>query len=260
MTYSPWTALIRSFYSAPFYRHVAKRWRPVAIAYLFFVLALCWTPTFLKMNWRITRGLQRVQAEVIPQIPVLRFENGQFTTPEAKPYILSFGSAKAPIDVIIDTTGRIKSLDGRPAFMLVTKNRLFIRQRTGEIRTYDLSKSRARPFVLSPDRIRRILGPLKYWALGALYLFIFIASFLKRLIQAFLIALCGLVLASFMKLELDLGALLSLAIVAMTPAMALETVIGLTGKYTPWLWVLWFGLISGYFLFALNAASDQAPE
>ena len=204
--------------------------------------------------------MQHLQADVLPKIPVLRFENGEFSTPEAKPYVLSFGSAKVPFDILIDTTGRTKSLEGRSEFMLMTKNQLFIRQRSGETRMYDLSKSRAKPFVLSPDRIEKALRPLKYWALGALYLSIFIASFLKRLIQAFFIALLGLVLASLMKLELDLGALLSLAIVSMTPAMVLETLLGLAGKPVYVIWLLGTALILGYFLFALNAASDQAPE
>jgi len=260
MTYSPWSALIQSFYSGAFYRHVAKRWRPVSLAYLAFVLALCWMPAFLKMNWVIMKSLRHMQTDVLPKIPVVRYENGEVATPEAKPYFMSFGSAKVPVDVIIDTTGQVKSLEGRSAFMLVTKKQVFIRQRTGETRMYDLSKSSAKSFVFSPERIEKALHPLKYWALGALYLGIFIASFLKRLIQAFFIALLGLVLASIMKLELDLGALLSLAIVSMTPAMVLETLIDLTGRPVHFVWLFGAALILGYFFFALNAASDQAPE
>jgi hypothetical protein len=260
MTYSPWGAVIASFYSSRFYRHVANSWRPVAMAYLLGVLALCWLPTLIKMHWLITQGIRGIQADVLPQIPILRFENGEFMTPQAKPYILTFGTAKVPVDIIIDTTGHYKSLDGQKAFMLVTKNQLLIRQRTGETRSYDVSKSGTRSFVISPEGIKRVLRPLKYWALSALYLGLFFASFLKRLIQSFFMALFGLILVSIMKLELDLGALLSLAIVSMTPAMVLETLVSLYGKPLHWIWLLWPGLILGYFLFALNAASDKAVE
>lgn len=209
----------------------------------------------------MTTALKKIQTDIFSQIPTIRFENGQVVTPENRPYLLNFDKAKTPAVVILDTSGRITSLEGTGAQMLVTRTKIFIRQRTGETRIYDLSQSKlTKPVVLSQENIAKLIRPFKYWAMGIFYGMLFALSYLKRLIEAFFIALVGLVLVAWMKAELDLGALLSLAIASMTPAMVLETVLGLTGKSFHWIWIFWVLVIAGYFIFALNAASDPVGE
>ena len=256
----PLAAIPQSFYSADLYRRVAASWRSMGIAYLLLILTLCWIPSMIKLHLQMSHGLQTFQKQLWSQVPTIRFENGQVITPENRPYIISFGGAKNPLVLILDTSGHFKSLDGERAQFLITRHRMFIRQQSGEIRMYDLSQSHAKPFVFNQARVGRVLHPLKYWALAALYATIFLLSVIKRLIQAFFMALIGMIIVAILKSDLDLGALLSVAIVSMTPAMVIETLIGVTGKSIPHLWILWALLLTGYFLFALNAASDKTPD
>jgi hypothetical protein len=254
---NPFEAVIRSFYSASFYRRVARLWRPVSLAYLLFVLALVWTPSFIKMHRVITRVAHHAAYDVMPQIPTVRFQNGEVSTPESRPYLIPQGS---PALIIIDTSGHITSLDGQSAKVLLTKHKMFIRQQVGDVRVYDLSQSKAKPLVFNQAAIVQVLHRIKYVVLGCAYSFIFVLSYLKRLIQAFFLALLGLVIVSLMKAELDLGALLSLSIVAMTPEMVLGTLIDLPGKHIPFEGLLLGAVVMGYYLFALNAASDKDVE
>ena len=248
------SALWRSFYSAALYRDV-QRWRGKALLYLAMVLLLCWTPVTIRMQLRLAGILQRAEEKVVPQMPQIQFAQGKISTPENRPYLYHFGEGAQKLGIIIDTSGRYTSLEGQDAQFLLTRNRCFIRQKTGEVREYDLSKSRTKPMVINGQVLHKIFQLVRKWALLCLFVFIFVFSFLKRLIQAFLIALIGLALAMALETDLDLGELLSLAIVSMTPAMLLETAATLTGIQFRWMWLLWGLLILGYFVFAINAAS-----
>ena len=144
--------------------------------------------------------------------------------------------------------------------MLLTRDKCFLRQKTGEVRMYDLSKSQSKRIFLSHEVISKLIQLLRRWAVPVMAVFILILSYLKRLMQAFLLALLGLGLASALETDLDVGELLSLAIVAMTPAMILESLWALSVRVFPLIWILWFLLIVGYYVYAINAAATRLPS
>src|SRR6266700_3606512 len=248
------SALWLSFYSKDLYGRV-QRWRGKAIVYLAAVLVLCWTHVLIRMHFQIKKAVQEARARFMPQLPVIRFEHGQVSTPENRPYLLRFG-APSNVVAIIDTSGHYTSLDGQEALLLITRDKCFLRQR-GEVRAYDLSKSKAKPIILDQDFLEKIVHFVKVWTLPPFYVLIYALSFLKRLIEAFFIALVGLGLATLLETDLDLGELLSLAIVSMTPAMIFGTLLALSGKHVPLSWLLSMFLTLGYFIFAVNAASER---
>jgi hypothetical protein len=256
---SPFEALWESFYSADLYRGVQK-WRGMALLYLGMVLVLCWTPQFMKIQILSEKFLDRLAMEASVRLPVIRFENGHITTPENKPYWIRVGEAPQQFGMIIDTSGKYSSLEGQDAQILVTRDKIFTRQKNGEVRIYDLSKSKLRPMTMDHDFIQKVLAFIRRWVLPAVYLLLFVLSYIKRLIEAFFISLVGLALVSSLETNLDLGELFSLAIVAMTPAMLLETAVSFSGKPIRFQWFISGLLIAGYFIFAVNAATDsQTP-
>ena len=253
------TALFQSFYSAEFYRRAA-RWRGKAFVYLGVVLALCWLPILIQAQVRFARIFQKADQTLIAALPTIRFEKGTVTTTENRPYVFRVGESAESLGIIIDTSGHYTSLDGQQAQILVTSHQCFLRQRTGEVRVYDLSKSQSNPFTLDQAFYHRTLQILKRWSATLLFTGAFILSYFKRLIQALLIAILGLGVSAALEAELDLGELLNLAIVAMTPAMILETGIALAGKPFAMEWVFAGGLILAYFIFAINATSDTGSQ
>jgi hypothetical protein len=247
-------AIWQSAYSSDLYRKV-QHWRGQALVYLALVIGLCWTPIIVKMAVTVNRAVQQAEPGLLAQVPVIEFSNGQIKTPENRPYLITLGEAPQTMTIIVDTSGHYLSLDGQTAQILLTKDKCFIRQRAGEVRTYDLSKSQAGRFVLDQDLLRKLIRIFKRWVLAFSFIFIVLLSYLKRLMQALLIALIGLGVASSLDTNLDLGELLSLAIVSMTPVMIMETLWTLAGGTFPFIWIFWAFLIFGYNLFAINAAA-----
>lgn len=244
----------QSAYSASLYREV-QHWRGKAFGYLAVLLALCWLPSLIQGQRAFKQMLSLVEKEVIQQIPVITYKNGSISTPENRPYVIRFGKDSKRLECIVDTSGKYQNLDNQTAQLLLTRDKLYIRKQSGEVRMYDLSKGKPQTFVVDQAFWQKILTALRRWTIPLLAPFIYALSYLKRLIQAFMIALIGLALVSALEVALDLGALLSLAIVAMTPAMLLQTVWSLTGLQHRYTWTLWTVLILGNFLYAVNAAA-----
>lgn len=248
-----------SAYSATVYRQ-AQTWRGRAMAYLALVLALCWTATLIRFQVSYWKVMQKAEAAILSQVPVITYKDGAISTPENKLYRIEVGTGTAVFAAIIDTTGQTKNLNGQTAQILLTRTTLFVRKQSGEVREIDLSKSKAQPFVLDHERIQKLMRMFRLWTVPFLAPFLLLASFLKRLVQAFFIALLGLAIVSMLDVELDLGELFSLAIIAMTPAMILQTVAHVAGLQFPGSLSLWVVLIVGYFLFAVNAAAGRMPS
>lgn len=248
-----------SAYSATVYRQ-AQSWRGRAIAYLALVLTLCWAATLIRFQMSYSRVMLKAESAILRQVPVITFKDGAVLTPENKLYRIDVGTGTAVFSAIIDTTGQTKSLEGLSAQILLTRTKLFVRKQSGEIREVDFSKSKAQSFVLDHERIQKLMKLFRLWTVPFLAPFIILLSFLKRLVQGFFVALLGLAIVSILEVELDLGELFSLALVAMTPAMVLQTVAHVAGLQFRGSLALWVTMILGYFLFAINAASGRTPS
>ena len=252
------SAICRSAYSKELYREV-QYWRGRAVAYTAVLLILCWTPTFIKGQIQFAKVIDEGAQKILPKIPVIRFEHGQITTPENKPYMVETGEPPKMI-AIIDTSGKYTSLDGQEAVVLLTRDKCMLRKRDGSVQIFDLSKSKSRPLLLDQSFYSRVLRLVKLWFLPIASVLVFALSFFKRLIQAFLIGLLGLALTHALNVDLDLGELFGIATVAMTPAMILQTVVAVAGVRIPGSWILWAALIAGYDIFGINAAAESSGE
>ncbi len=250
------TAIWQSAYSASLYRQV-QTWRGKAIAYLALVLTLCWIPSLIKLQMSLSEGLARMENRVVSEFPVIRFAQGKISTPENRPYIFEFADKTGKVKIIIDTSGKYTSLEQPDVKLLLTRDRFFVRKNSGEVTMNSLSKMTAKPFTIDEAFIRKWSRVTRTWMLPIMFPFIFLFSFLKRIVQAFFVALLGMLLVSALDVELDLGALFSLAIVSMTPAMVAGTVWTVAGGAVRLSWLIFATLIVGYFVFAVNAASTR---
>ncbi len=258
MNYSLPQAIWLSFYSAPMYRSISQSWRARSAVYLFLVLVLCWTPGFVMMHKTITLAFDSFRARILTQIPSLTIEKGQLRTPEDKPYILDWSEAGTHLRVVIDTTGRYKTLEEAEAVVLITAKQAFVRRSLREVRTYEFSS--VKDAVYDRAMVEKWVDRIEHWTPRLLYPALFLLSFLKRFIQALLVALIGILICHALEAKLNFAALFTLAIVSMTPSMVLGAALSAAGAQFPLQWLL-LGLIGfGTFLFAINSATETVDD
>lgn len=253
--YSLPQAILFSFFSVSLYREVAEKWRARSLVYLFLVLLLCWTPGAVILHRSIERGVQNVRERVISELPALRFENGVLITPEPRAYVMEISDAGMTGRIVIDTTGKYRTLDEAHAIVLLTDKKAYVRRSSLQTNTYDFS--RVKNMTFGPAEASTFLEKAQKWFPPILYPAIFILSFLKRVFQSLLTGLLGLFMIRWIKVEMGFPALFSLAVVSMTPTLIFSTVLSVGAATFPLDWLILGFVNFAYFLFAINAASDK---
>jgi len=255
--YSLGSPLWRSWYDAAFYRSVASVWRAKAVLYLAVLLIGLSIPGLVKIQVSLHAGMKFFRQKIAAQIPDMTIVKGEVHTPEEKPYVVRLKPGDEPF-IVIDTTGKTQLLSSSGPSILVTRSQILMRKSVTETRIYDLSNVRF--FSIDQERLDAWTQKLEKWLPVFLFPFIEGFWFVSRILTAVFFALVGLVLVAWLEAELHFAALLSLAIVSMTPSLILQTVLEAGSKHFPYQGLFFFALSFGYFLFAVNAATDKMVE
>ncbi len=246
---------VLSFFSKDLYREVGLQWKGICFGYLLLILAVCWIPTMVKIHLSFTGFVKNDAPPIVEQVPEITITDGQVSIKEPQPYYIKIPDTNN-ILAVIDTTGSIESPQDANAFCLLTKNSIIMKQSMLETRTYDLSQ--VKKLTVSGDDIMKLLHTAKKFLLIILYPILLLSSYVYRIIQALIFAAIGLLFASMCKVSLQYGALLRLAIVAMTPCMIIKTVFGLAGVYFPCISLLYIAITLAYLYYGAYACS-QTP-
>jgi Protein of unknown function (DUF1189) len=253
--YSVFHPFVLSFYSKSLYQDVGKHWRGTGLAYLLLLLAVCWAPVLLEMQLGFTLFAAHEGAALVKQIPAITISKGEVSTDVETPYFIK-NPKDGTILAIIDTTGKYTSIENTSAKILLTKNQLISKKSDYETRTYDLSNIQS--FHLDQARSQHWLDLARKWLLVAAYPLALLFSFIYRAFQALLYALIGMIFAKVMKAALNYLALLRLAIIAVTPAVIVNTIHSLGPAKTPYWGLICFLIAMLYLLFAVKANTE--PE
>ncbi|MFC1738707.1 DUF1189 domain-containing protein [Planctomycetota bacterium] len=248
---------VLSFYSKELYRDVGLNWKGAGFAYLLLLLAVCWVPVMINVHMVFSDFVNNAAPAVVEQVPRITIADGEVSIEEPQPYYIKLPDSNDVL-AVIDTAGEIESLEDvedTNAILLLTKNKVIMRQSGLETRTYDLSE--VKKFAFGGDDIMgwlRIFG--KFFAIAA-YPFALICSYVYRIIQALIYAAIGLLFASVCKVKLPYNALLRLAIAAVTPCIIVGTILDITGIYVPW--PLYPLVALGYLFYGVKATSPEPP-
>ena len=246
--------LVLSFYSPSLYRDVAENWTGVGLLYLLLLLALAWIAPIAHLH-RSTAGLlETISPAVLEQIPTVSIHAGEVSIEEPQPYVVRIPGSDTPL-AVIDTTGRTTP-ENSQAMLILTKRQAIVRKNLHETRTYDLSGIRD----LTVDRrtVAGLLDACKRWLAVAAYPFAVAGSFVYRIVQALIYAGIGLLFARLLDTSLDYPELLRLACVAITPAVAADTLRAVAGyASSPVWWLACFVISMGYLLFAVRANAGR---
>lgn len=238
--YSIFHPLFMSFFSKDFYQDVGKNWKGFSFVYLLFILFLCWLPSVVAVQHKISDSFMKSAREFLVQVPRITISHGEVSIDQEEPYFIR-DPENGDIFAIIDTTGQFTSLNGVAANALITKKKAIIRKSKRETRTFDLSDIES--FTLDQNFINKWLRIFEKWFAIIFLPFAVFASFIYRTIQVLIYAVIGVLFNKVAKADLNYQALISLSIMSITPVLILDTILGLTEVAIP-LWGLWCFVIS----------------
>ncbi len=125
--YHYWQALYLAFYSRHLYVDVAKRWRGYGVLYLLLLIAIAAIPLSVRGYLFFNQYFNEQIIIPIEKLPPLYVQNGELIFDKPMPYLIKNSKGKAVL--IIDTTGKVKSIDKThpDLTVLITKDALFVR-------------------------------------------------------------------------------------------------------------------------------------
>ncbi len=239
-----------SFFSKELYIDVGLYWKGVNFLYLLLLLAICWIPAMIEVHLGFTDFVNNEAPAFVNQVPEITITDGQVSVQEIQPYYIKDPDSNEPL-VIIDTTGQIESLEDSNARCLLTKTKIMWQK--SEVETQVVNLSKIEHFVLNSELITGWLHIGRKFLVVAIYPFALLGSYVYRIVQALIYAAIGLLFVSFCKTTLSYAALVRLAVVAVTPCIIVNAILGLTDASVPAFLYLVAAL--GYLFFAVKAIS-----
>jgi hypothetical protein len=250
-------AMYMSFFSKSLYQDVRKNWKGNAYPYLFVLTAIFVIPLMIKIHLGVNDFMTNDAPKITQQIPDIKIKDGQVSTPEAKKYTINDPDKGTPF-AVIDTTGATKTLEPNTYFLL-TKNQVITKKEDGtETRIYDLSK--VQDFTLTQDMINTWAGYIKNWLALALYPFTLLGVFLVRIIQALLYALAGFIITKIMKTHFSYQSLTRLSVIAMTPVIIVDSIIGYIDINIPYLTGGYIAITLAYLVFGILVSKNNKDQ
>jgi hypothetical protein len=244
-----WQAPYVSFFSQPFYRDVAQRWRGLALAYLLVLLAVTWLPNI----WVLDRRLQTFRTTTLPpllaQVPRLEIQNGEVKADVKMPHRIIDPTTQETI-IVIDTSATKEDFDRLNTAILITKDNI-ISNRDNLTRNFDFSDLEG--VVIEKESLGRFIEGSIAWTRTLAYPLLVINSWSYRLFQALLFGVLGLIIANTVQVKLSYAALVRLSIIGLTPVILIRTTIDFFNISLPLWWLLAFALTVIYMYQAIKA-------
>jgi hypothetical protein len=220
---------IAAFHSRALYSEAARLWRGTGLGYLFLLLAFCTVPIVYALHLRLDAFMRENLEHLAEQTPEITIRGGEAQLTVPQPHLIRDPDS-GQTWVVLDTTGAVTDLAGQEAAVLLTRRELLVR--TGAARTHAIRLSDVPDFTVTRDRLRAWGQSLTRWMAPTAYPFVVAGAFAGRALQALVYAAMGGIMAMNLKLSLPFTALLRLTVVAMTPAILIETGLSLAGFAT----------------------------
>lgn len=233
-------ALFLSFYSKSLYQDVAKEWKGLALGYLLLVIAICWLPFSFDFHRFINQG-RSILPGIISQVPNITISKGNLSIDKPVPYTIKEPDDQTTL-VIFDTSGQYTSIEQTNAFMLVTKNKVIVRNGLGpgaKVTYYSVEKFGN--MNISKEDVEYIMDKIIFIISILMYPLAVIISFAYRFLEALFLGGIGFLFGKFFHVSLTYKTNIRLAVIALTPALILTTM----AEYFSWpiFYIKFFSLI-----------------
>lgn len=243
--YNLFRPLYMSFYSKALYRDVGQNWQGSGLLYLLLLVVICCLPFTYYVQQNIKAGLVSIKP-LIMQIPIITIKEGIVSIDKTEPYFIRDPETKR-IRAIIDTTGTISSIENTDAYLLLTKNKVVLKEGVGE-KSYTLSNKQNR--VYTAEIVDNFIQKFAYVIVLLLYPVFIILFFLKGVVE---ILFYSLLAKLFIYTHLTYKTLFRLTAVAVTPMFILAAVLTSLNVNLPYRWLIYIIIAVGYLIFAIKA-------
>ena len=259
-TFTILQTLYLSFFSRPLYQDVRWNWKGLCFPYLLVILMFYWVPEMMNVNKNISDFIADEAPQYVDQVPDITISTGKASIKEPAPFYITDKNNNIPF-AIIDTSGQITSLDNTPAVILVTQDRLIVRQDKDAKETRSLSLADMSDITITPKLIYGWLEVFNQIFIIVLFPFALLISFVVHIVQVVLLAFLGGSFAKYFNIHLDFKTLVRLSVVAFTPAIMLETVHAVLDIQYPYSSFFSFLITGGYLFYAVvcNAEKTLIP-
>ncbi len=241
--------LFMAFFSKSLYQDVGRNWKGPGLVFLFSTVALCTIPFVLLLQWELSDVLNEQAPRIVRQMPAIKISKGKVSIDKPEPYYVKDDKSGDPL-IIFDTTGKVRSLAGSKAVMLVSQAAVTVRNEDGRTRTIDLSG--VDDFSLDRRLLYTWIEELSKSLFFILYPLAVFFSFLIRLIEVVILALLASLLTKSPGPPLSYRTYMRLAAVSMTPAMVLGALFNIAGSVLALWWLTSIPLTAAYLLFAVK--------
>lgn len=248
-------ALYRAFYSRLFYRRLAGSGKGAGLLYLLFLTALVSVPEMANLHAELAELIDREAPRFVEQMPTITIKGGNASIAEEVPYLIYDADRKTPV-VIIDTSGKTKSLAGTGAVVLVTRTQVTVQREGSSPRTFELADFG--DMVIDRRSVYEWLGVMNGFFAVLMYPFGVLAGFLGGLLQVFVCASAGLPMAQRFGLSLGMKTRMRLAAAALTPAMVLQAAHAVLSIPFPYRMAVSLVISLGYMLYAVTSVADKS--
>lgn len=254
--------LLGAVASAQAYRRFATEKASRTVLYLCFLSLLFTVFGTIAMKIRVGPAIDETFAWLEKDVPTLTFEKGKVTSTAAAPTRIVHPSS-AEVAVMIDTnrTTPVTAQEMRDAKVLawLTGNAMFVEERAGEIRTFDLSKAGMdKPTVVDAKFFRDAGSAVKTVVYPIAIVTVFVFAALWSAFAALLFALVGLILNSAAGGSLGFGALYQIAVHAQTASLLLRVVMAFLPFFVPMSGLLTMIITSVYLWLGVRANAQHA--
>ena len=126
-----------------------------------------------------------------------------------------------------------------------------------EVQSQTYSFADIKDFTLTQAKINKWLEVFRTVAIPVMYPFVLVFSYVYRIIQVLIYAAIGLLFAQGFRTKIEYPAMLRLAVVAVTPAIIINTIVSLSGYVFCGMWLLYFAIAMVYLAFGVKAVSES---
>jgi hypothetical protein len=245
------SAIILSPFSPGLYRDVAANWHNIGFFYLVFVLLLSWGITYVPWSAKANRFAREEFPKISKDFPPITLTKGKVSSPVPQPYIIRDPQTKKDL-FVLDTTGKIKSMDDTTAQFLVTETKLYTRQNAGKIEEQDLAG--IPDFSIDRQKLQSLFEKLMSWGVPTLIIAGFFVSLIKDLILILIYGLLGLAFSSGFGANLKYSDTVRLSAIAMTPMIIIHTILSFTNVDIPYFYFISFLVTIAYVAFAVKSS------
>lgn len=248
--YSSFQALYQAFFSKSLYKDVGQNWQGVAAGYLLLLLIVVWIPALFFFKFHFDSQTAHSSRDFLKQIPSIRILDGVVSVDKPMPYRITHPKSGKAI-AVIDTTGQITSLEQAAAPILVTKDKLMVQKSGQETQIFNLSN--VKDVKIDALKVKQFMARMTQWIIYIFFPVLVIITFIYRILQALLFGAVGMLIAKILQVNIFFQQSMRLAVVAMTPAIMLSTLLFIFGISFAYEYFIYFVISLSYLIFGISA-------